>query len=321
MTPKQVRRLLRAAERRLGPKWRLAINALKRSMSLKDIAALIENGQLAEAMQLGTTTVQGYFQSAWLPEFTNSANQAALFLQRATGVPVVFDQVNFRAVDVLNRNKLRMVRGFTSTQTESTMQAIRRSFANGQNPIQTAREIKNSIGLTPRQEKAVARYREALENGDRRALRNELRDRRFDRTVDAATGRGAKRRLTPKQIDRMVDRYRERYLGHRAKTIARTEALRSIHQGQAEMYSQAIADGTVQANQLKKEWETAKDGRVRDSHADMHGQIVQIDEPFISGLGNQLMFPGDPSAPPEDTITCRCAQGTRIVEISVGAAA
>jgi uncharacterized protein with gpF-like domain len=53
-------------------------------------------------------------------------------------------------------------------------------------------------------------------------------------------------------------------------------------------------------------WNTAGDERVRESHADMEGQQVPLGQPFVSGLGNDLMYPGDPSAPAEDVINCRC---------------
>jgi hypothetical protein len=51
-------------------------------------------------------------------------------------------------------------------------------------------------------------------------------------------------------------------------------------------------------------WQTRGDEQVRESHAAMDGQCVSIDEPFISGDGNELQYPGDPSAPPSDTYNC-----------------
>jgi hypothetical protein len=53
-------------------------------------------------------------------------------------------------------------------------------------------------------------------------------------------------------------------------------------------------------------WQTMEDEKVRDSHAAMDGQTVNAGESFISGLGNQLAYPGDPSGPPEDVANCRC---------------
>lgn len=51
-----------------------------------------------------------------------------------------------------------------------------------------------------------------------------------------------------------------------------------------------------------KRWVTVQDERVRDSHAALHGAVIPVDEPF----GNGLMFPGDPSGPPEEVYNCRC---------------
>lgn len=51
-----------------------------------------------------------------------------------------------------------------------------------------------------------------------------------------------------------------------------------------------------------KRWVTVQDERVRDSHAELHGMTVPVDEEFPNGL----MFPGDPSGPPEEVYNCRC---------------
>lgn len=44
----------------------------------------------------------------------------------------------------------------------------------------------------------------------------------------------------------------------------------------------------------------------RDWHISMHLQRRGLDEPFISGLGNELMYPHDETAPIEDWINCLC---------------
>jgi hypothetical protein len=109
-------------------------------------------------------------------------------------------------------------------------------------------------------------------------------------------------------------------LQYRSQTIARSEALRAIHVGQDAEYRQAIADGHLRADQLEQEWNTAADERVRHSHRAMNGQKRPFGEAFVSGLGNLLLYPGDPSAPAEDVIDCRCAVGTRITQIVVALA-
>lgn len=57
--------------------------------------------------------------------------------------------------------------------------------------------------------------------------------------------------------------------------------------------------------EVKKQWLAAKDDKVRDTHEYLDGQIVDVDEPFRVG-GMEIMFPGDPSAPPELVYNCRC---------------
>lgn len=52
-----------------------------------------------------------------------------------------------------------------------------------------------------------------------------------------------------------------------------------------------------------KRWVTVQDERVRDSHAELHGMVVPVEEEFPNGL----MFPGDPSGPPEEVYNCRCS--------------
>lgn len=44
----------------------------------------------------------------------------------------------------------------------------------------------------------------------------------------------------------------------------------------------------------------------RESHMDMHEQVRRQGEPFISGNGNELRYPGDRSAPIEEWINCQC---------------
>ena len=82
--------------------------------------------------------------------------------------------------------------------------------------------------------------------------------------------------------------------------------------GNREMYLQAFDDGDLHPDLLTNEWHTAKDERVRSSHRSMHGQQRGFDQPFVSGSGHTLRFPGDPDAPASETVQCRCSMSTRI---------
>lgn len=54
-----------------------------------------------------------------------------------------------------------------------------------------------------------------------------------------------------------------------------------------------------------KTWVSQKDADVRPEHASLHGETVPVGQPFQI-LGQEIRFPGDPLAPPNLTINCRC---------------
>lgn len=60
--------------------------------------------------------------------------------------------------------------------------------------------------------------------------------------------------------------------------------------------------------EVKKKWIATLDDRTRDTHGELDGQVVDVDEPFrVDGM--EIMEPGDPSAPPELVYNCRCTLG------------
>lgn len=87
----------------------------------------------------------------------------------------------------------------------------------------------------------------------------------------------------------------------RADAIARTET-----HGAANFGSNEAARET--GLPLRREWLAAQDERTRPDHAEANGQIVGMDDAFDVG-GFPLMYPGDPSGPPDQTINCRCTLG------------
>jgi len=318
ITAEQMFRQQAAAEKRLAKTWLAEILRVTRGLTIKKITDMLAEGDVQGAINAITVSQAKWFARSWLSEYTLSAEKTAAFIETALGVPIAFDIQSLAPELALRAHRIRLVRGFTEEQTKATMQALSRSFEIGANPKATARAFRDSIGLTQRQEQAVANYRTALEDGSSSALDRKLRDRRFDRTVRRSVDEGGI--LGKPQVERMVGRYRERWLKYRSEVIGRTESLRAVNGGQRDMLREAIDEGSLANDQLMREWNTAIDERVRDSHSVMSGlEVPGINVPFISGLGNELLHPGDPGAPAEDTVQCRCAVGTRIVKIVVPA--
>ena len=296
----RIERLIAGAEARFQVEFLAAIAALRDSIDLDELADLLATGRHSEAFamvgsaaaRLGTISTETFIVAG--------TGTADWLNAEVAGIQFDFDAVNTRAVNAMRENRLRLVTGFTEQQRAATQQALIGGIERGVNPREMARLFRDSIGLTPTQERWVRNYERALRDLDAGALRRELRDRRFDRSVRRAIREGEP--LTQDQIRKMVQRYRERALKLRSETIARTEALRSVHEGTAEMYQQAIDGGKLLPDQLIREWNTAADERVRDfangaqtSHRTMHHQTRMLGEPFVSGAGNMSLHPG-PSA-------------------------
>src|SRR5690554_2561072 len=87
----------------------------------------------------------------------------------------------------------------------------------------------------------------------------------------------------------------------RATTVARTEVIGASNKSSIEVMR---ASGIV----AQKRWIATFDNRVRLSHIEAHGQIVNLEEPFTVG-GAQLDHPGDFSGPADEVINCRCTMG------------
>lgn len=87
----------------------------------------------------------------------------------------------------------------------------------------------------------------------------------------------------------------------RALQIARTESTRAANLGTQRAYTEAASMGI----QVRKQWLSARDERVRNSHASLDGQTVGANENFVSESGAEGPAPASLGSPDED-INCRC---------------
>ena len=90
---------------------------------------------------------------------------------------------------------------------------------------------------------------------------------------------------------------------NRATVIARTETIGALNGGRAEAFL-ALAEQEPDT-EFERIWLSTDDARTRETHEEADGQRVPLGSPFIVG-GFELMFPGDPSGPPQEVIQCRC---------------
>ncbi len=84
-----------------------------------------------------------------------------------------------------------------------------------------------------------------------------------------------------------------------AMRIARTEG----HRIQIEAADHAQHRAKEKGADVVKQWDATLDGKTRDSHRMVDGEIRELNEKFSNGL----MYPGDPSGGAAEVVNCRCA--------------
>lgn len=85
----------------------------------------------------------------------------------------------------------------------------------------------------------------------------------------------------------------------RASVIAAQECNTSLLAGNFDM--------ATQGGFTKKTWHVTNTGKARDTHRELNGKTVPINEPFITAKGNSLMMPCDPDCgDASETVNCHC---------------
>jgi hypothetical protein len=219
-------------------------------------------------------------------------------------VDVDFDSINPSVRLHMASYTLDRIVQMTTAQREAIRDAImKQSVLQGINPNEVARTIKEAIGLTSYQTTVVDSFRLGLRQLDPRVLERKLRDRRYDRTLSNAIATNTA--LTDDQINAMVDAYHRRFVALRARTIARTEALRATSFGGLARAQQVLDENPDL--EVTKRWLATDDERTRDTHVDLNGREVEgMETEFVTTKGNRIRWPLDVNAAADEVINCRC---------------
>lgn len=146
-----------------------------------------------------------------------------------------------RAAEVLTAN---LVTGITRESQRAIRRIIFNAIRDGLAPRDSAKLIRDVIGLTERQALAVDNLRRGL--GDR------------------------------KGAERTVERYSRRLLKDRALNIARTETMRASNRGQQLLWDEMVKDGLIDTRRFQQRWLTTPDDRLCPRCAPMNGQVVAL---------------------------------------------
>lgn len=127
---------------------------------------------------------------------------------------------------------------------------------------------------------------------------------RLKKVIPAEVSRGIASSLPYVDIARNINNASRSGL-YNAVRIARTEGHRIQQASTYDAQKAAKAKGA----DVVKQWDATLDGRTRETHRLLDGQLREVDEPF-EVRGMTAMMPGDFGRPEED-IHCRCVSLTR----------
>jgi hypothetical protein len=175
-----------------------------------------------------------------------------------------FDGKTPEAVKAAEESAAKMIKDITEETEQNIRNLIASAIRDGIPPYDAARMISSMIGLTAKQGQAAMKYREQLiEDG-----------------------------LSLDTVNEKVDEYSDKLLSDRGETIARTEIMDALNNGQDVVWQQAQDEGLLSKN-ATKEWIVTPDDALCPQCEAYDGETVPIGDDFEDG---------DPPLHPN----CRC---------------
>ena len=251
----------------------------------RDRAAL---ERLAEAVRIGRAAeVESALNVIGMAEDVRAAMRSSILAGLAAGAEVgagqtagavametAFDLINRHAVEWAANRTAEFVTGLTEAQREVVRDLIGQSLAGDRDVRATARLLRDTLGLTPRQAGTVGAFRTRL----------------------AAEG------VAEDLAERRTQRYAAAQLRQRALTVARTEIMDSANEGQQALWAEARGQGLLDPAKTRRVWRATDDDRLDEICEALDGEEATLDGTFKGGFARPPAHPN-----------CRCSAGLRFL--------
>lgn len=295
----------------------LALKTLQKDIPVKELEAAIASSNMSEALRLvnapklerimtgvGIEAGTPSFKEELQVVFAAGAATAIGQLPKKVSLNLAFDVFNPRAIAWADQRAGTLIRQVTEATQNGVRAIITDSVSTGVAPRKAARRIRELVGLTDLQARAVINFRAQLESKNNLGKQPAWM-RRLSAPEKAIVRRHMKEGgLTQPRIDALVNRYQQSLTNKRATDIARTEALNAVQAGQLESWKQAKEQGLL-PDEVKRKWVVTPDDRLREDHA-----AIPHMNPDGVGLEEDFQTPFGPVDGPHDSnvhlINCRC---------------
>lgn len=176
----------------------------------------------------------------------------------------VFDLLDPIVVDHAAKHSAKLVVEVTQTTGDAIRWRISEALVKDLHPKTAAKYIREIVGLTTQQAKAVDRRRDSM----------------------IASG------VPEKTAQKAAARHADKLLKYRANLIAETEMSTAVNYGVQQAWEQLDDKNELTDMDLIRQWRTAADESVCSICGPMHMQERKISEPFMTGDGRTVMIPG-----------------------------
>ena len=172
------------------------------------------------------------------------------------------------------------LRYLRATAHEGIVAAVQAGNAAGINPRETARALRDVVGLGEHQALWVQNFRHELESGQLLTARSrKLVDGRMSGLIERRKAAG--KALTSPEIDKLVATYADKWRAFHAETIARTVSLDLLRAASIAKARAAVASGVYGDAPVTKRWVTRMDGRERPAHHDLNGSTIPLNAQWL----------------------------------------
>jgi uncharacterized protein with gpF-like domain len=120
--------------------------------------------------------------------------------------------------------------------------------------------------------------------------------------ITESVNAGENKEQLANRVDQLLSYTGSERWPNRARVIAQTETTRAYGAG---TLAAGMEQARVTGRLLTKIWDAREDGRTRLDHQEVDGTRVGLWMPFYVGRF-PMMFPGDPVAPADLVVNCRC---------------
>lgn len=214
--------------------------------------------------------LQQYVQDELTVEVLDAGSRVQLPAIRKAVIGYSFDRDRPESAAWAASEAARLIREITQDQADVIRWLIADGQAFGRSPYDTARLIRDTVGLTQQQAEWVQNFQ----------------DRAFTERVQA----GQSTAVAQAGAEAAAARYHDQIHRYRSETIARTEIMRANSEGRQEAWAQGIKGGWIGPD-AQKEWLAESDAC--DICSPINGMRVGILDEFPAG---------EPPAHPN----CRC---------------